>query len=111
MRFNSESLARLLGIHGSQVLICKHLTKNFMELLGPVAAQLKMDAMQSKNFQCIMPTDKGKVKGHGKKNRRGKSDDNETLLCSLAVYPATGEPHTHTHCLSISISLYLSLSL
>lgn len=90
VRFTSESLARLLGIHGNQTLICKHLTKNFMELLGPVAAQKKLDAMQTKNFQCIVPTDKGKIKSRGKSKRGKHEDEDVNLLCPLERFPAMG---------------------
>ena len=73
------------------MLICKHLTKSFMELLGPVATQRKIDAMQAKNFQCILPTaDRGKGKGRVKP-RRLKEEEEEVLLCSLTEYPPLGE--------------------
>jgi hypothetical protein len=94
VRFTSESLAHLLGIHGNQMLICKHLAKNFMALLGPVAAQKKLDAMQGKNFQYIIPTDKGKVKGRGKSKRGKHEDEDDNLLCPLDEYPAVGESPT-----------------
>lgn len=92
MRFTSESLARLLGIQESKTLIRKHLAKKFMEVLGPVAAQRKLDAMQAKSFQPIDPTDKGKA-GLGGKARARKSrhyNSQEDLLCPLSEFPATG---------------------
>lgn len=61
-----------------------------MELLGPIAAQQKLDAMQGKNFQCIIPTDKGKVKGRGKSKRGKHEDEDVNLLCPLEVFPAMG---------------------
>ena len=73
------------------MLIRKHLAKNFMEVLGPVAAQQKLDAMQEKNFQCIDPTEKPKSKGRGKSSRRGKHEDEEDLLCPLSEFPTSGE--------------------
>lgn len=61
-----------------------------MELLGPVAAQRKLDAMQTKNFQCIVPTDKGKGKGRGKPRQGKHKDDDVNLLCPLERFPAMG---------------------
>ena len=46
----------MLGIGPSKALICKHLAKKFMELIGPVAAQKKLDAMQAKGFQVRAPS-------------------------------------------------------
>jgi hypothetical protein len=89
-RFTSESLARLLGIHSSQILICKHLTKSFMELLGPVATQRKVDAMQAKNFQCVLPSTAERGKGRSRaRPRRGREEEEEALLCPFSEFPVT----------------------
>ena len=62
-----------------------------MDLLGPVATQKKIDAMQTKNFQCIVPTaEQGKGKGRGK-FRHPKAEEENMLLCSLTEFPPVGE--------------------
>ena len=63
-----------------------------MELIGPIAAQKKYDAMQSKNFIALDPTDTGKV-GHRARSRsmgsrRGRNQETkEILLCPLDEHP------------------------
>lgn len=57
VNFSSESLARALGINQTKTIIRKHLSKKFMELIGPVAAQNKVDALQSKTFVPLDPTE------------------------------------------------------
>lgn len=57
VQFTSNSLACALGISQSKTVIRKHLSKKFVELIGPVAAQDKVDAMQSKTFIPLDPTE------------------------------------------------------
>ena len=106
VRFTSESLARLLGIGSGQLLICKHLTKNFMELLGPVAAQKKLDAIQSKNFQCIIPSSEER----GRRKARREKEEGEVLLCPLEQFPPVlGEPLFLYIWIMVCFILFLSL--
>ena len=98
MEFTSESLSKALGISPSKALIRKHLSRKFMEVIGPVAAQNKVDAMQGKGFQPLDPTDKGSSGGGhrtrsrstGSRRRRSKTAD-EDLLCCLNEFPPAGE--------------------
>ena len=94
VRFTNESLARLLGIHESKMLIRKHLAKKFTEMLGPVAAQKKIDAMQNKSFQPIDPCDRAKsgIRVRGKSFRRSRHESSEEeLLCSLNEFPVSSK--------------------
>ena len=94
VHFTSESLAIALGITQSMGLIRSHLSRKFMELIGPVAAQKKYDAMQSKNFVALDPSETGKV-GHRQRSRstgsrRGRNQEaQENLLCPLDEFPPT----------------------
>ena len=78
MQFSSESLARALGISQSKTLIRKHLSKKFMELIGPVAAQNKVDAMQVKSFVPLDPTEVpagfSRQRSRSVSNKRSKTD-------------------------------------
>lgn len=95
VHFTSESLAAALGISQSMGLIRNHLSRKFTELIGPIAAQKKYDAMLSKNFVALDPNDVGKV-GHRVRSRsmgsrRGRNQEaQENLLCPLDKFPATG---------------------
>ena len=95
VHFTSESLAGALGISNSMGLIRTHLSRKFMELIGPIAAQKKYDAMQSKNFVALDPSDTGRA-GHRMRSRsmgsrRGRHQDvPEVLLCPLGEFPARG---------------------
>ena len=94
VHFTSESLAIALGITQSMGLIRGHLSRKFMELIGPVAAQKKYDAMQSKNFIALDPSETGRV-GHRQRSRstgskRGRNQETqENLLCPLDEFPPT----------------------
>lgn len=96
VHFTSESLAGALGISQSMGLIRNHLSRKFMELIGPISAQKKYDAMQSKNFIALDPTDVGKT-GHRTRSRslgsrRGRNQEvQEILLCPLDEFPARGK--------------------
>lgn len=60
--FTEESLARLLGIPPGKVFLRKHLLRRFLDIVGPVVAQSKIDAQQVKNFTALDPIGKPKVK-------------------------------------------------
>lgn len=96
VQFTSESLARVLGIAPTKTLLRKHLTKKFMEVIGPVGAQKKLDAIQSKVFQPLDPTEKAKShrpRSRSTGNKRGKhhKQGEEELLCPLEEFPPSGE--------------------
>ena len=63
-----------------------------MELIGPIAAQKKYDAMQSKNFVALDPSEQGKT-GHRTRSRsmgsrRGRNQEaKEILLCPCDEQP------------------------
>lgn len=59
--FNDESLAQLLGIPSNKALLRQHLMLSFMDIIGPVCAQGKLDARKSKHFHHLEPTWKPKV--------------------------------------------------
>lgn len=91
VQFTSESLAYALGIGPSKALICKHLAKKFTELIGPIAAQRKMDAMQTKGFQSLDPTEPPRHRGRSRSftSKKGKQQQagEEDLLCPLQDFP------------------------
>ncbi len=92
VQFTSDSLARALGISHSKSLLRKHLSRKFMELIGPTAAQRKVDAMQSKGFAALDPTEQpkgGRVRSRSLGSRRGRGHGVETLLCPLNEFPAS----------------------
>lgn len=60
-QFTAASVAQALGISQTQSLLWSHVYKKFMELVGPVAAQRKLDAMRSKSFVHLDPVQKAKV--------------------------------------------------
>ncbi len=85
-----------MGIGHSQSLIRKHLSRKFIELIGPAAAQRKVDAMQSKGFAALDPTEQlrggARVRSRSLGSRRGRGHGVETLLCPLEDFPvAVGE--------------------
>lgn len=92
VNFSSESLARALGISQTKAIIRKHLSKKFMELIGPVAAQNKVDALQSKSFVPLDPTEapssfsrnRSRSVGH----RRGKDKESQQQLLPMDQFPA-----------------------
>ena len=83
-----------MGIGQSKTLIRKHLSKKFVELIGPIAAQKKMDAMQTKGFQPLDPTEQPKGWGRSRSrsvgSKRGKQKEEEELLCPVEEFPASG---------------------
>lgn len=92
VQFTSESLARALGISQSKTLIRKHLSKKFMELIGPVAAQDKVDAMQSKTFVPLDPTEapSGFSRHRSRSVGHRKSQDKAAVeqLLPISQFPA-----------------------
>lgn len=100
VQFTSDSLARALGISQSKSIIRTHLSKKFMELIGPVAAQTKVDAMQSKTFVPLDPTEapssfsrhRSRSVGH----RKGQDKAASEQLLPIAEYPATTGMYVHT---------------
>ena len=64
-QFSATSLAQALGISQTQSLLWSHVYKKFMELVGPVAAQRKLDAMRSKSYVHLDPLLKAKVRPCG----------------------------------------------
>ena len=90
VQFSSESLARALGINQSKTLIRKHLSKKFMELIGPVAAQNKVDAMQGKTYIPLDPTEApnafSRHRSRSVGNRKGH-DKAETELLPISKFP------------------------
>ena len=59
--FNDESLAQLLGIPSNKALLRQHLMLSFMDVIGPVCAQGKLDARKSKHFHHLEPIWRPKV--------------------------------------------------
>lgn len=59
--FNDESLAQLLGIPSNKTLLRQHLMLSFMDVIGPVCAQGKLDARKSKHFHHLEPIWRPKV--------------------------------------------------
>lgn len=91
MQFSSESLARALGISQSKTLIRKHLAKKFMELIGPVAAQNKVDAMQSKTYVPLDPTEApSSFSRHRSRSVRSRQDKASEELLPISQFPVTG---------------------
>lgn len=73
----------MLGISSTKTVLCKHLSRKFMELIGPVAAQEKVDAMQSKNFVFLDPTELPQIRARSRSvtGRRGnRKSSSETPL-------------------------------
>lgn len=96
MQFTSESLAKALGIGPAKTILRKHLSRKFMELIGPVAAQMKVDAMQNKTFVPLDPTEQASGHGRGRSrsvsNKRGpRKGSVEELLLPLEAYQASGK--------------------
>ena len=91
VQFTSESLAKALGISAAKTVLCKHLSRKFAELIGPVAAQRKVDAMQSKNFIPLDPTElpPTRIRSRSVVGRRGPKKG-ETLLLPVEPDIATG---------------------
>lgn len=54
-------MARLLGIPPGKVFLRKHLLRRFLDIVGPVVAQSKIDAQQAKNFTALDPIGKPKT--------------------------------------------------
>eukprot|EP00731_Ephydatia_muelleri_P037908 Em0597g3a len=91
-QFTAASVAQALGISQTQSLLWSHVYKKFMELVGPVAAQRKLDAMRSKSFVHLDPVQKAKKRRYSMlRNSKAKSVD-EDLLCPLDKFPATECP-------------------
>lgn len=92
VQFTSESLAKVLGISPSKTLIRKHLSKKFMELIGPVAAQNKVDAMQSKTFVPLDPTEApsgfSRHRSRSMGNRRSQDKGDSAQLLPISQFPA-----------------------
>ena len=91
VNFSSESLARALGISQTKAIIRKHLSKKFMELIGPVAAQNKVDALQNKTFVPLDPTEvpsgfsrnRSRSVGH----RKSKDKESTQQLLPMDQFP------------------------
>ena len=101
VQFTSESLARALKISNTKTLIRTHLSRKFMELIGPIAAQKKVDAMQVKGFQPHDPTEPPKrpyrTRSRSVGTRRGKSlPSQEELLCPFDEFPAPAVSLQHS---------------
>lgn len=82
--FNDESLAQLLGIPSNKTLLRQHLMLSFMDVIGPVCAQGKLDARKSKHFHHLEPIWRPKLPG--KKSRKKEpitSFSADTPLCPL----------------------------
>lgn len=60
--FTDESLAELLGIPSNKALLRQHLMLSFMDVIGPVCAQGKLDARKSKHFHHLEPIWRPKVR-------------------------------------------------
>jgi len=73
--FNDDSLAQLLGIPANKTLLRRHVMLSFMDIIGPVCAQGKLDARKSKNFQYLDPVWRPKV-----------MNDNSSLISSNNIY-------------------------
>ena len=89
------------------MLIRKHLEKKFIEIIGPVGAQKKIDAMQSKTFQALDPTEQPRG-GHRSRSqslgsRRGRQGTGE-LLCPLEEFPVSGRVSSREKLFEDSIS-------
>lgn len=72
-----------------------------MELIGPVAAQNKVDAMQNKSFVPLDPTETptnfSRHRSRSVGNRRGKSDKEASKpLLPMDKFPATSAGTYHT---------------
>lgn len=92
VQFSSESLARALGINQSKTIIRKHLSKKFMELIGPVAAQNKVDAMQNKSFVPLDPAEapSGFSRRRSKSvGRKGRDKEESKQLLPIDQFPAS----------------------
>ena len=98
VQFTSDSLARALGINQSKTIIRKHLSKKFMELIGPVSAQNKVDAMQSKTFVPLDPTEVAsgfsRQRSRSVGNRKSQHKNPQELL-PLEQFPASTSPGTY----------------
>ncbi|XP_065898454.1 liprin-beta-1-like [Dysidea avara] len=95
VKFTEESLARLLGIPPGKVFLRKHLLRKFLDIVGPVVAQSKLDAQQVKNFIALDPLGKPKKKPRHKKDL---SSSNDVLLCpfEFGKSRAGGRPWTRS---------------
>ena len=81
--FTEESLARLLGIPPGKVFLRKHLLRRFLDIVGPVVAQSKIDAQQVKNFTALDPIGKS------------KADRVRPLILSIRTHTNTGYYSVH----------------
>ena len=111
MNFTSESLARVLGISQTKTILHKHLSRKFMELIGPVASQNKVDAMQSKSFVCLDPTEpvnnfsRARSRSMGAKRGPKKTVselllplDNQTNSCKSSHHTLPSRELSISHC-------------
>ncbi len=89
VQFTTDSLARVLGVTPAKTLIRTHLSRKFMELIGPIASQDKLDAMQSKSFVPLDPTEvaKGRKRSRSLGSRRGRQPVPEVMLCPFDKFP------------------------
>lgn len=80
-------------MNSTKTLIRTHLSRKFMELIGPIAAQDKVDAMQSKAFVPLDPTEvpKGRPRSRSMGSRRGRNPTPEVLLCPFKEFPGKFE--------------------
>lgn len=79
--FTEESLARLLGIPPGKVFLRKHLLRRFLDIVGPVVAQSKIDAQQAKNFTALDPIGKPKTDRKKPRHKKELSSGSDTPLC------------------------------
>ena len=86
-----------------------------MELIGPIAAQKKYDAIQSKNFLALDPSVQGKA-GHRARSRsmgsrRGRNQETkEVLLCPFDEHPVKrtlSRACQYCVCLLLSVFVWL----
>lgn len=109
VHFTAESLARVLGVSHLESIIWKHLQRKFLEVIGPVAAQKKQNAMKVKSFVFLDPMER--VKSHRIRSKsvgkRSREKQVEEYLCPIDEFPATEfispvSPGGSSHCSTAS---------
>lgn len=68
-----------------------------------------MDAMQTKGFQPLDPTEQPKGWGRSRSrsvgSKRGKQKEEEELLCPLEEFPASGTQSIHCATIDLGVGL------